>query len=87
MFHHQYPTRACVAGNGEVRSLWDNVPDNYQHQMVEGLGLEDMINIREPSKASLIQTGLRVLKSLNQNGKWTSTRFALCLVVDEVPSA
>ncbi len=22
---HQYPTGACVAGNGEVRSPWDNV--------------------------------------------------------------
>jgi len=25
MFCHQYPTRACVIGNGGVRSLWDNV--------------------------------------------------------------
>ena len=25
MFCHQYPTRACVIGNDEVRSLWDNV--------------------------------------------------------------
>jgi hypothetical protein len=25
MFCHQSPTRACVTGNGEVRSLWDNV--------------------------------------------------------------
>jgi hypothetical protein len=24
VFCHQYPTRACVAGNGKVRSLWDN---------------------------------------------------------------
>jgi hypothetical protein len=22
---HQYPTSACVIGNDEVRSLWDNV--------------------------------------------------------------
>ena len=42
MFHHQYPTRACVTGNGEVRSLWDNVPDNCQHQTVKGLGSEDI---------------------------------------------
>jgi hypothetical protein len=25
MFCHQSPTGACVTGNGEVRSLWDNV--------------------------------------------------------------
>ena len=24
MFCHQYPTRASTAGNGGVRSLWDN---------------------------------------------------------------
>jgi len=49
MFRHQYPTRACVTGNGEVRSLWDNVPDNYQHQVVKGLGSDDTTNICEPS--------------------------------------
>ena len=49
MFRHQYPTRACVIGNGEVRSLWDNVPDNYQHWVVKGLGSDDMTNIRKPS--------------------------------------
>ncbi len=53
MFHRQYPTRACVAGNGEVLSLWDNVPENCQHQMVNGLGLEDMTNRSEPLKASM----------------------------------
>jgi hypothetical protein len=25
MFCRQYPTGACVTGNGKVRSLWDNV--------------------------------------------------------------
>jgi len=25
MFCHRSPTRACVTGNGGVRSLWDNV--------------------------------------------------------------
>ena len=25
MYCHRYHTRACATGNGEVRSLWDNV--------------------------------------------------------------
>jgi len=28
MFCHQYPSRACVIGNDEVRSLWHNVPSS-----------------------------------------------------------
>jgi hypothetical protein len=57
MFHHQHPTRACVAGNGKVRSPWDNVPDHCQHQTVKGLGLGDTINKCESSKASLSKAG------------------------------
>ena len=45
MCHHQYPTRACVTGNGEVRSLWDKAPSDGQPQTVAGLGSEDMTNI------------------------------------------
>jgi hypothetical protein len=29
-FCHQSPTGACVTGNGEVRSLWDNVASSLR---------------------------------------------------------
>ncbi len=30
MICHQSPTRACVTGNGGVRSLWDNVAVRHE---------------------------------------------------------
>jgi hypothetical protein len=30
MFCHQYPTRSCVAGDGGVRSSWDNVASSFR---------------------------------------------------------
>ncbi len=57
---HQYPTWACVAGNGEVRSPWDNVASSLPgwqlnregrlRRPVPGrreLGLGSTVNIRE----------------------------------------
>jgi hypothetical protein len=44
MFCHQYPTGACVTGNGEVRSLWDNVTCDCQSQGGRELGLCGRVN-------------------------------------------
>ena len=60
MFCHRYPTGACVAGDGYVRSLRDNVSSSHkdgspivrsgcdsQHREGRGLGLCGMANSGE----------------------------------------
>lgn len=79
MFCHRYPTRACVTGNGEVRSLWDNVasspkdgnptarPDcDCQHQGGRELGLSGTVSICELLINVVIDNKPKMLTGLGQ---------------------
>jgi hypothetical protein len=80
LFCQRYPTRTCVAGNGEVRSSWNNVAPSVrrmaaksasgrcdcQHQGGRGLGWCGMVNTRE-SPINVVNVDKRkVLIRLNQ---------------------
>jgi len=79
MFCHQYPTRACVAGNGEVRSLWDNVASSTrtatvfvrnrcdcQHRGGRELGSNGTVNRSESLQNVVTTNKPKVLRGLNQ---------------------
>ena len=79
MFCHQYPTRACVTGNSEVRSLWHNVSssrkdgrltvrsgDDCQHQGGRGLGSCGTVNRGESPINVVSFDQLKMLTSWNQ---------------------
>ena len=79
VFCHQYPTRACVAGNGGVRSLWDNVASSEkdgnpivrtgcdcQHRGGRELGLNGKVNIGESLINVVITNKPKVLIGLNK---------------------
>ncbi len=76
---HQYPTRACVAGNGEVRSPWNNVASSLSgwqlnregrlRRPVPGrreLGSGSTVNIRESLINVVSSNKPKVLTGLNQ---------------------
>ena len=75
----EYLTRACVAGNGGVRSLWDNVASSVrtatefvrtgcdcQHQGGRELRLNGKVNTCESLINVVTINKLKVLTSLNQ---------------------
>ncbi len=79
LFCQRYPIRTCVAGNGEVRSSWDNVASSNtdgsasasrrcdrQHQGGRELGWCGMANICEPLINVVNVDKRKVLRRLNQ---------------------
>lgn len=79
MFCHPYPTRACVTGNGEVRSLWNNVTSSLwdgrrivseggdcQHRGGRELGSSGMVNPGEVLINVVIENKRKVLVRLGQ---------------------
>ena len=100
MFCHQYPTRACVAGNGGVRSLWDNVTSSTrtatefvrigcdcQHQGGRELRSNGMVNVSESLLIVVSTSKPKVLIGLSQNGKWSSVEAAESSTADVAPPA
>ena len=100
MFCHQYLTRACVAGNGGVRSLWDNVASSTrmaivfgrigcdcEHQGSRELGSNGMVNISESLINVVTANKPKVLIGLGQNGKWPRTGATESPVADVAPPA
>jgi len=53
MFCHQSPTRACVTGNGEAPSLWDNVAVRHEVAIITvepaSAGLHPLFHQRFPT--------------------------------------
>ena len=66
MFCHRYPIGACVTGNGEVRSLQDNVALDCQHQGGRELGLSGVVNPGESLKSVVTYNKPKMLTGLNQ---------------------
>jgi hypothetical protein len=88
MFCHQYPTRACVTGNGEVRSLFDNVSsspkdDNEtvknhcdcKHQCGQELGLSSTVSICELLINVVIDNKPKMLTGLSQKASSQAQRL------------
>ncbi len=79
---HQYPTRACVIGNDEVRSLWDNVASSRadgsfiarsgydgQHRGRRELGWCGRVNGRESLINAVINDQPKVLRGWGQKAR------------------
>ena len=100
IFCNQYPTRACVTGNGEVRSLWDNVASflmngnrivrrgcDCQHQSGQELGLSGTVNKSKVSINVVTRDKRKMLLRLGQNGKWSGIGVPNSSIADAVPPA
>jgi hypothetical protein len=87
MFCHRYPIGACVTGNGEVRSLRDNVALDCQHQGGRELGLSGVVNPGESLKSVVTYDKPKMLIGLNQNDKWSSSRANFSLLAYVEPPA
>jgi hypothetical protein len=88
MFCHQYPTRAYVTGDGEVRSLWNNVASSLkdgngavrqscdcQHQGGQELGSSGMVSIRELPLNLVIDDKPKMLTGLSQKASGQDQGF------------
>jgi hypothetical protein len=82
VFCHRYPTGACVAGNGEVRSLRDNVAASNrdgnpivrsgcdcQHQGGQELGSNGKVNLGESLINVVSVDKPKVLTGLSQKAR------------------
>ena len=79
---HQYPTGACVTGNGEVRSLWDNVSSSLvdgssivrsgcdgSHQGGRELGWCGKVNERESPINAVTHDQPKMLRGWGQQAR------------------
>src|SRR5262245_11023968 len=84
MFCPQYPTRACVIGDDEVRSLWDNVASSRadgsliarrgsddQHRGGRELGGCGTVKGCESLLNAVIDDHAKVLRGWSQKGTWS----------------
>ncbi len=66
LFYQHAPTRACVAGNSEVRSLSDNVACTASINAVKSLELSGMVNESELLINVVNAHKPKMLRGLNQ---------------------
>ncbi len=100
MYCHWYPTRACVAGNGVVRSLWDNVTSSIsdgqktvrwtgdcKHQGGWELGLRGRVNVSESLINVVKRQQAKDADRLEPKGTWSGTDvFCSSVTVAEPPA-
>ena len=88
LFCQRYPTRTCVAGNGEVRSSWNNVASSTIWVEVTASDNDDPLIADLPSTSNLLGRGeslsisatdlfpdrfeFNINSELKDNGTWVS---------------
>ncbi len=87
LFYQHDSTKACVADNSKVRSLWDNAPLTSSINEVMTLELSSMVNESELLINVVINEQPKMLRGCNQNGKWSSSEVQLVSDVDVAPPA
>src|SRR4051812_30965957 len=100
MFRHRSATPAGVTGNGEVRSLGDNVTSikrigrgsasrhgDCQHHGGRGPAVPGQVNPGEVLIKAVNRDKPKMLTGLDQNGTWSGTGAAMSPVADGAPPA
>ena len=99
MFRHRSATPAGVTGNGEVRSLGDNVTSIERSAVgaradtatasitAVGASSPDQVNPGEVLIKAVNRNKPKMLSGLDQNGTWPGTGAAMSPVADDAPPA